>query len=117
MGQKRIYPDVNEKQKAYRERKKKSGFKSVLVLVPEHLFPFIKGTPSRLVDSFLSLNKNLYLDFDSWDFATEKGVTFAILRNSEGKEFKVIDPDRVSRLRRFGGKVRLHVDGRLEFNE
>ncbi|MBM2839114.1 MAG: hypothetical protein HW415_1739 [Deltaproteobacteria bacterium] len=114
MGQKRIYPDVNEKQKAYRERKKKSGYRGVLVLVPEHLFPFIKGAPSRLVDSFVTLHKNLYIDFDSLDFATEKGVACAILRNKGGLEWKVTDPDQIRTLERLKGKARLYVDGKLE---
>ena len=114
MGQKRIYPDVNEKQKAYRERKKKSGYRGVLVLVPEHLFPFIKGAPSRLVDSFVTLHKNLYIDFDSLDFATEKGVACATLRNDDGIEWKVTNPDKIKTLKMFKGKARLYVDGRLE---
>lgn len=114
MGRKKMYSDDNEKQKAYRERKKKSGYRGVLVLVPEHLFLFIQGKPDKLIDSFVSLYKDLYIEFDSLSFATKSGVTYAIIRNNDGIEWKVTDPDQIKTLERFKGKVRLYVDGRLE---
>lgn len=113
MGKKKVYSDVNEKQKAYRERKKKSGFRNVLVLVPEHLFLFIKGEPAKLIDSFVSLHKTLYIEFDSLAFTTEEGVACAILRKDDSVEWKVTDPDQIKTLERFKGTVRLYVDGRL----
>lgn len=114
MGKKKIYDDVNLKQKAYRERKKKSGYRGVLVQVPEHLFPFIKGEPSKLSDSFIALNKNLYIEFNYLAYITENGATIAILRNDDGIEWKVTDRNKIKTLERFKGKARLYVDGRLE---
>lgn len=114
MGKHKIYSDVNLKQKAYRERKKKSGYRGVLVQVPEHLFLFIKGEPSKLIDSFISMHKNLFIEFDSWSFAIANGVTCAILSNKDGLEWKVTKPDQIKTLERFHGKARLYVDGRLE---
>lgn len=117
MGKTKIYADGNVKQKAYRERKKELGYRNVLVLVPEHLFLFIKGEPTKLTESFVTLHKDLYIEFNDLAFASENGVDCAILRNREGKELKelkVTDPGKVSRLRRFRGKVRLYVDGTFE---
>lgn len=113
MGKKKIYDDVKAKQKAYRERKKKAGFRGVLVQVPEHLFLFIQGEPSKLIDSFISMHKNLFIEFDSWSFAIENGVTCAILSDKDGLEWKVTKPDQIKTLERFKGKARLYVDGRF----
>lgn len=114
MGKPKIYADIKEKQKAYRERKKKSGYRNVLVLVPEHLSLFIKGDPSKLTDSFITLHKDLYIEFDSVAFATENGVACAILQNKDGVEWKVTDHDQLRTLERFKGKVRLYVDGSVK---
>lgn len=114
MAKEKIYNDVKAKQKAYRERKKKKGYRGVLVQVPEYIFLFIKGEPSKLVESFVALHKNLFIEFDSWAFATENGVTCAILRSKDRVEWKVTDPDQIKTLERFKGKARLYVDGRIE---
>lgn len=111
---KKIYSDQKEKQKAYRKRKRKSGYRGVLVLVPEHLFLFIKGEPAKLTDAFVTLHKNLYIEFEELAFTIEEGVPCAMLRNNDGVEWKVTDPDQIKTLERFKGKVRLYVDGRLE---
>lgn len=113
MSKTKIYANGNVKQKAYRERKKKLGNRNVLVLVPEYLFLFIKGEPSKLKDSFIAQHKDQYIDFDDLDFSAENGVTYAILRNHDGVEWKVTNPDQIKTLQRFHGKARLYVDGRL----
>lgn len=114
MASQKLYTDDKERQKSYRERKKKSGYRGVLVLVPEYLLLFIKGEPSKLSDSFITLNKNLFIEFNYLAYITENGDTIAILRNDDGIEWKVKDRDQIKSLERFKEKVRLFVDGRLE---
>lgn len=113
MAKPKLYSDGKAKQKAYRERKKKSGFRAVLVLVPNHIFPFLKGEPSKLVDSFVTLHKNIYIEFDQLAFANEGKTTYAILGNKDGEEWKVTNADQIKILETFQGRVRLHVDGSI----
>lgn len=114
MGKKKIYDDVNLKQKAYRARKKNKGYRGVLVQVPEHLLLFLKGEPSKLIEAFETLHKDLYIEFNQLAFTTKEGVPCAILRNIDNVEWKVTDPVQINILERFKRKAKLFVDGRLE---
>lgn len=113
MSQK-IYANNKEKQKAYTERKKRQGFTKILITVPKHLTLFVKGNPSKLADAFMSLYKDLYIEFNSLVFTTEGEIPYAMLSNDDGVEWRVTHPDQIKTLERFKGKIRLYTDGTIK---
>lgn len=120
---KKIYESPKERQKAYRDRKKEAGYRRVVIDVPEHVYAFIKGRPSELVDMFIenATQKGLFMDFDQISFSEkgEAGVRFVELRNKERHCFKVTDPGKITviekamRSKKFK-KVRVYPDGKVE---
>jgi len=57
MGRKKLYKDIKDKQRAYRERKKKAGYKQISVLVPENIYKEIEGNPNLLVEAYRKFRK------------------------------------------------------------
>jgi len=57
MGRHKVYKDSKEKQKAYRERKKGSGYRQLSVMVPESVYGALKGNPGLLVEAYIELHK------------------------------------------------------------
>ena len=57
MGRKKLYSGSKEKQKAYRERKKKAGYRQISIVVPEKIYSEIEGNPSLLVEAYVKLHK------------------------------------------------------------
>jgi len=57
VGRKKLYKDLKEKQKAYRERKKKSGYKQISVSVPGNIYNEIAGNPNLLLEAYIKLRK------------------------------------------------------------
>lgn len=120
---KKIYDSPKERQKAYRERKREAGYRRIVIDVPEHVYAFIKGRPSELVDMFieLSMQKGLSLDFDQISFSEkgEAGARFVELRNKEGHCLKITDPEKIAVIEKAMRskkikKVRVYPDGSVE---
>ena len=121
---KKIYDSPKERQKAYRERKKKAGYRRVVIDVPEYLYMFIKGKPSALVTGFIedTKQKGLYVEFNKVTFVGNKTSEnrYVLLRNDHGHELEVRDPKQVQIIERankkvkWSRKVRLYPDGTLE---
>jgi len=57
MGRKKLHKDSKEKQRAYRDRKKKSGYRQISVLVPENIYKDIEGNPNLLLEAYMKLHK------------------------------------------------------------
>ncbi len=57
MPRPRVYEDLKKKQKAYRDRKKASGYRQISVIVPESIYGEIRGNPSVLVEAYLKVHK------------------------------------------------------------
>jgi hypothetical protein len=49
---KKIYLNDAERQQAYRERKKLDGFKTVTLMVPDHIYAGIDGKPVKLLETY-----------------------------------------------------------------
>lgn len=120
---KKIYESPKERQKAYRERKRDAGYRRVVVDVPEHVYAFIKGRPSELVDMFIeyAMQKGLFMDFDLISFSEKEqaGTRFVEMRNKDGHSLKVTDPEKITVIEKARSgkklkKVRIYPDGRFE---
>lgn len=57
MGRKKLYKNLGEKQKAYRKRKKKAGYRQISVLVPENIYKEIAGNPTLLLEAYMKFHK------------------------------------------------------------
>lgn len=121
---KKIYDSAKERQKAYRERKKKAGYKRIVIDVPESLYPFIKGKPATLVAAFIEYakEKGLYVEFNQVSFVGYKHAreNHVLLKNDEGCQLKVTNIEQIKLIekadravKRLKG-VRLYPDGTLE---
>lgn len=116
----KIYKTRREKQKAYRERKKKQGYKSICLYVPEYLFLFIKGYPERLVEAFVNQNKDKYIEFDSVSFNEDEGNPYALFTNIQGERLLIREPEKVKELKyvdekiRRGEVIRLYPNGSIK---
>lgn len=119
----KIYDSPNVRQKAYRKRKKDAGYRRVVIDVPEHVYAFIKGRPSELVEMFIKsgMQKGLFIDFDQIFLLEtgEAGARFVELRNKEGDCLKVTDPEKIKvidkvKKSKAQKKVRVYPDGSFE---
>lgn len=52
-----------ERQRAYRMRMKRRGFKAVNLYVSEIVAAFIKENPQMLTEAFIEINRDRYIDF------------------------------------------------------
>jgi hypothetical protein len=114
----KIYRNSSEKQKAYRERKKKIGQRAVSFFVPEYLYKFIEGRPELLAEAFIAQNKKKYIQFSRVVLdgrgAADKHIT---LINEKGDSLIITDPERVESVKRmmsqknWEGTLKLYPDG------
>lgn len=123
---KKIYESPKERQKAYRERKKKAGYRRVVIDVPEHVYAFIKRRPADLVSMFLEFakEKGLFMDFDQISLSKnrETGERYLELKNKEGQCLKITDPEKITAIERvMRGKkfkqMRVYPDGVVQIIE
>ncbi|MBF0506357.1 MAG: hypothetical protein HQL09_05935 [Nitrospirae bacterium] len=54
---KKIYSNNAERQKAFRERRKKVGFQTTTLMVPDYIHAEIKGEPVKLLEAYIEYNK------------------------------------------------------------
>lgn len=54
---KKIYPTNAERQKAFRERKKREGLQTMTLMVPDHIYADIKGQPVKLINAYLEYHE------------------------------------------------------------
>lgn len=50
---KKIYQNNAERQKAFRERKKREGLQTMTLMVPDNVYADIKGQPVKLINAYL----------------------------------------------------------------
>lgn len=111
---KRIYAENRERQKAYRQRMRKRGFKAVNLYVSEILAAFIKDNPQKLTEAFIELNKDKFIDFSI--AAESEGGQRWYLSNGD-QMITVTVPEQVAALRAlrgdpaWNGTVRVYLNG------
>jgi len=116
----KIYNDRREKQKAYRERKKKRGNRLVTLYVPEHIYPFIKGRPEILIDAFIDRHKDDFVEFNTVSLGKEN-TSPIVLSNAKGESWIITNGSDIQSIKEnLGSKMtllKLYPDGRLQIGK
>jgi uncharacterized protein with GYD domain len=116
----KLYNDNKERQKAYRERQKKKGFKAVNIYINDLVSMFLKDNPQQLIDAFVELNRDNFIEFH---IAVKAGSGEKWYLSNGIEKITISDPAQIETLQQLSrypswhGVVRVHPDGRVSSPE